>query len=344
MPTKLDQSATPSRKAIALFGILLFSRQPLSLKGLAEQLGCSRQTVLRLMEDAERANIVNIRKWKENRENFYQAVFQSRPNLDFSQEELTQLMFCRDLVRHMLPEGHQQRLDTATDKAALLMRDASQREKIPTSIGRGVVKGAIDYTQHEAALETLMSAKNSGQVVEIEYFALNRTEPKTHAFVPMRFVAYHDGFYVRGWSVSDKGAVTITRPMTLALHRMQRIWPTRRYLTDKQPFPDEAEAFGMAKDSTPFQVMARFFPPAAQYVRERTWSCEQQLEELPDNAVQLTMTAQSELEVVKWILGFGCEAELIEPAHLRQRVAKELGGARKRYGETALNRGRTHNS
>jgi predicted DNA-binding transcriptional regulator YafY len=41
----------------------------------------------------------------------------------------------------------------------------------------------------------------------------------------------------------------------------------------------------------------------------------------------LTFQAQSELEVVKWILSFGREAELLRPAHLRERVREELADA-----------------
>ncbi|MEG6501464.1 MULTISPECIES: hypothetical protein [unclassified Desulfovibrio] len=70
MPIKLDQSATASRKALALFGLLLFGRRAYSLKQLAESLGCSRQTVLRLMEEVVHTNICRIKSWKEGGQNW----------------------------------------------------------------------------------------------------------------------------------------------------------------------------------------------------------------------------------------------------------------------------------
>lgn len=336
MPTKLDQSTTASRKALALFGLLLFSRRAHSLKQLAEQLCCSRQTILRLMEEITQTNICCIKKWQEGGQSWYQAESpQARPNVTLSQEELTQLLLCRDFVRHMLPEGHQHYLHNATAKATYFTEKNAIIPDLQTPLGQGAVKGSIDFSPFEKVLEILTQARSSLQVVELEYLARLRTEPKQHAFVPMRFVSYHDGLYVRGWRVTDKGTPEILSPMMLAVQRIRDIWPTRRILPKdvviSQPFPPESEHFGVAAQASPFTVQVRFFPPSTVYIQERQWSAGQSIEALPDGSVILTFTAQSELEVVKWVLSFGQEAELLAPEHLRSRAALELSVASNRY-------------
>lgn len=335
MPTKLDQSATASRKALALFGLLLFGRRAYSLKQLAESLGCSRQTVLRLMEEVMHTNICRIRHWKDAGQNWYQAETpQTRPNVALTSEEMTQLLLCRDFVRHLLPQAHQHHLDRAAAKAACLV-EAAARCSPGVQSGQGAVKGAIDFTPFEKAIEVLAQARSELQVVDLEYLARQRLEPKMHAFVPMRFVSYHDGLYVRGWRVSDKGAVEILSPMMLAVQRIRDIWPTRRLLprelSEATPFPPESEFFGVAAQLEPFTAQVRFFPPGTVYVRERQWSKDQRIEELDDGSFILTFSARSDLELVKWVLSFGQEAELLAPEHLRQQVAQEIAVAGGRY-------------
>lgn len=39
------------------------------------------------------------------------------------------------------------------------------------------------------------------------------------------------------------------------------------------------------------------------------------------------------VEVMSWVLGFGRQAEVLEPAHLREAVAEELGTTAERYAE-----------
>lgn len=83
----------------------------------------------------------------------------------------------------------------------------------------------------------------------------------------------------------------------------------------------------ISRQTAPFEVSAKFSSGGARYVRERKWSACDRLEEASDGTVVLTFQAQSELEVVKWILSFGREAELLRPAHLRERVCEELTDA-----------------
>lgn len=53
MPTKQLPDTTYGEKLISLFARLLFSGEWVSLSQLARELGCSKQTVLRLIRDIE---------------------------------------------------------------------------------------------------------------------------------------------------------------------------------------------------------------------------------------------------------------------------------------------------
>ncbi len=83
MPPKKNPGGNPTRNAVTLFSILLFSGRAHSLKRLAEILDCSRQTVLRLIEQIEMSGRANIRKWTQDGQSFYQTVILPNRNTAF---------------------------------------------------------------------------------------------------------------------------------------------------------------------------------------------------------------------------------------------------------------------
>lgn len=336
MPPKKNPDGNPTRNAVKLFSLLLFSGRAYPLKRLAEILECSRQTVLRLVEQIEMSG-GSIHKWTENGQSYYQIQsIGTRPKVVLSDQDVEQLVLCREWMQHLLPEGIRQNLERATEKTTVLLENYAHRAEVLEPIGQSSVKGRIDYTGFEKILERLMDSIRTRQVLEVGYLAPHRLEPKKHVFVPMRVIAFHEALYVRGWKVTDRGVPEVTQEITLAIHRLQCLQPTRRHLSPDamKDLPPLAENgyLGMSRQSKPFDVCARFYSGGAQYVRERQWSKEHKLEEADGGCVRLTFVAQSELEVVKWILGFGADAQLLAPEHLRQRVQDELRSALRYYG------------
>lgn len=56
------------------------------------------------------------------------------------------------------------------------------------------------------------------------------------------------------------------------------------------------------------------------YIRERLWHPTQRFRELDGGRLEMTVRVADTLEVRRWILGFGSEAELLEPAALREAL------------------------
>lgn len=331
MPRKKHES-TATEKALKLLYLLLFTGRAYSLGDLAETLECSRQTVLRLIDQLEAIPGAKFQRRTENRQSYYQIqVLCDRPKVSLTDTELSQLVLCREWMCHLLPEGMRANLEKTAEKAAVLLDDYETRSHALTPLGQGVAKGRIDYSAFEKILERLMVAIRERQVVEAVYLSPHRDAPKAHVFVPVRVMAFHEALYVRGWTVAERGVPEVQREITLAIHRLQRLQPTRRIVPEGAlrvlPPVDENGHFGMSRQTAPFEVSAKFRSGGAKYVRERKWSACDRLEEASDGTVVLTFHAQSELEVVKWILSFGREAELLSPAHLRERVREELTDA-----------------
>lgn len=116
------------------------------------------------------------------------------------------------------------------------------------------------------------------------------------------------------------------------MHRIQEMFATCRHFPDGSTLPEIIENghFGVVQQCDPFMVTALFYGKAGVYAKERTWGNNQSVEAIPEG-IRLSFSAQSEMEVVKWILSFGVEAQLLEPLHLRKQIYEELRNALNLY-------------
>ena len=75
----------------------------------------------------------------------------------------------------------------------------------------------------------------------------------------------------------------------------------------------------------------RFDPFAASFVRERKWHDSQQVQELSDGGLELTLSLGNFFEVQQWILSWGAHVEVLAPDDLRKSVAQVAEGIQNLY-------------
>ena len=111
------------------------------------------------------------------------------------------------------------------------------------------------------------------------------------------------------------------------LARMQKVSRINQKLSN--PRPGEGEIQRLFRDSFQIwqtetaeleQIVLRFSGQAAQLVRERIWHASQQIQELADGNLELSLTLNSLEEIIPWILSWGKNCEVVRPAKLRKKV------------------------
>ncbi|MEO5986772.1 MAG: WYL domain-containing protein, partial [Candidatus Limnocylindria bacterium] len=111
---------------------------------------------------------------------------------------------------------------------------------------------------------------------------------------------------------------------------------------DRYEIPDDfdpdawlANSWGIwSSDSTPTErVRLRFSATVAHRVREAIWHRSQELEELEDGGLELTVTVAGTVEIRPWILSWGDGVEVLEPPELRLAVARAVREAADRYAD-----------
>lgn len=93
-----------------------------------------------------------------------------------------------------------------------------------------------------------------------------------------------------------------------------------------------SQGFAVRHGEALVTVRARFSPYQARWIRERRYHPSQEVEELPDGGLVLRLRVAGTEEVRRWLLGYGAEVEVLEPASLRAEIAVTIGKMAEIYG------------
>ena len=83
-------------------------------------------------------------------------------------------------------------------------------------------------------------------------------------------------------------------------------------------------AFQAERGGEPCEVIIQFNPKSARYVRERIWHASQKIEEKEDGSLILHLQTGGLGEVKRWVMKYGCGAEVLAPENLRQECISEI--------------------
>ena len=334
MPQKRSD-AKPNEKLLHLYTLLMLRGEDyISLNELVDVLDCSKATVIRLLASLEASGFAKLdTPLIRGREQLYRMKSPEQPILSLDARELTRLSLCRNMLLHILPKGI----------SSLLEKKASPAASAPGANAEGVSliygKGHIDYEPHQERYSRLLKAVQKKLVCELTYRRGLPDLRRTFFFAPMRLIIFRESISFLGWEVPANGPVqpVYDNPLSLYLQRCLDVRLTRRSSSCLPPPPaaqqgPDAGPFGTMGGDV-FRVSVRFAPSASAYVHDRTWSCDQEMTVHNDGSLTLDFGAQSEAEVVSWVLGFGSAARVLAPDWLRKRVLEELEAAALGYAQ-----------
>ncbi len=187
---------------------------------------------------------------------------------------------------------------------------------------------------------SLEQARERKETVHIRYFTASRGEWNERDVDP-----YHLHFVDGAWYVFAhchwRRSVKI-----FALDRLGDIRRTGRHFEIPAGFSPErfmADSFKIERGE-PVDVVVRFGPTQARYVRGKQWHASQTLEELGtdkdggDRGLILRMKVGGLGEVKRWVLAFGAGAEVLKPEELREAVRLEAASLAGMYGAREISR------
>jgi proteasome accessory factor B len=99
------------------------------------------------------------------------------------------------------------------------------------------------------------------------------------------------------------------------------------------PASELLKAWDVIADEEPVSVVIRFSPTVAKRAAETRWHPSQVIEPQADGSLIWRGLVSGMREIRIWILGWGADAEVLEPAELRAEAATELARAARLYWE-----------
>lgn len=173
----------------------------------------------------------------------------------------------------------------------------------------------------------LSDAATNMKSVEIIYRAAS-TARVTHRKVdPYQVLAMNGNFYLIGLCHVRRDV------RTFAMDRIQKFSVLEESFKKREDFDLEEYLKGAFRLMTgePKKVLIRVAASAAHVIRERQWHPSQQLQELLDGGIEISLNVPINYEIISWILGFGPAAEVLQPIELKNRIAADLQKAASQY-------------
>ena len=91
------------------------------------------------------------------------------------------------------------------------------------------------------------------------------------------------------------------------------------------------QAWGVDREPVRYRVWLRFSRGVAPELNDVVWHRTQRRVVLGDGRVDLHFVVDGVEEVLRWVLGFGDQVEVLEPAELRHRVFQTAVGLARRH-------------
>jgi predicted DNA-binding transcriptional regulator YafY len=321
MPEKRDSYSSYGQKIISLFAKLLFSRQRHSLIELSRILHCSKQTVLRLVDDIKMAYGVDIEESIENRRKYYRLKRRVGidPTLNLTESEISVLQMCRAFTEHLLGR---QLFEEASQALLKSQAHLPEKQRVDSRHFASFIPGSIDYTGHHQTIRRLIKA-------------MDEKRAKTFYIKPLKIFSQKDTIYLHARMARYPGKPYKEPDFDplLAIHRIKNLELTERSFEFPKDYDFEKffnQNFGVIKEEV-FKVEMEFTGYATEYVAERIWSPDQELIKKKDGTAKLKFSASSEPELISWVLSFGDEAKVVKPNWLIDRIKQIVISIQSKY-------------
>lgn len=288
---------------------------------LAAACGVSRRTIFRDLETLKQAGVPIA--FDNDSKRYALAGAHFLPPVNFTAAEALSLIA---LAKQLGDEGRVPFLGPARAAALKLEGNlpAQLREEMQT-IARAIQFRINPYdplTGKQEIYEQLVDSIASRRVVIIDYASLTEWETIRTRLRPYQLLFNRHSWYVVGRSSLHRG------PRTFNLSRITTLEPTRQEFARPRGFSLErylGNAWNMIPESGPdHRVHLRFAPLVAHNVAEVQWHKTQQTEFREDGALDFRAQVSGLNEIAWWILGYGDQVEVLQPAKLRRLVAARV--------------------
>lgn len=174
-----------------------------------------------------------------------------------------------------------------------------------------------DHTGRHALYTQLLDALCQGRVVRLYYDSLFEGRVIRAKVKPYRLLFANHAWYLIGHSCMHRSErlFNLVRVKEIELTD-ERFTIPRRFTLDRFL----GNAWRLIRGEKRYRVILRFSPKVARNVAEVRWHKTQRIRWLPDGSLEFRVEVDGMDEIAWWILGYGDQVYVLEPACLRDRI------------------------
>lgn len=310
---------------------LLNSGAGVSVYDIAERLACSVRTAIRYLDALEAAGEPLYEETAGKKKVWRLMPSARHETITLTTSQMLSLYLSRAAFDFLAGTGFREDLDDVFAKleSTLKRKDFTAARHLDRKIfhvneAPHIYEGRIEHVNE------MMTGLLREERLRVTHGSVARYQ-KPFVLEPLTLVIYKKGLYLAGYSHHHNGIRTFSLDgfRDVDWLRGERF----EYPADYHPSKLAEGAFGLISGPRT-RVRIFFDEKVARFVRRRRWHPTQEVRRVP-NGIELAMEVSGTVEVVSWVLGFGDQAEVLEPASLRDQVAAELARASARYAARA---------
>jgi predicted DNA-binding transcriptional regulator YafY len=319
------------RRLLQLISLLQGGRQH-NTEALAKACEVSRRTIFRDLDTLRTAGVPLV--YDESRQRYHIPGTYYLPPTNFTPEEAMALVvLCHDLGTQLPAPFFKPVRNAALKLENALPVRLREQVRTGTSAVQVQMVPINPLCGQESTCDLVLSAITARQSVRITYRSLAEEKEICTRLHPYRLLFSRRSWYVIGRSSLHRGTRTFNLGRILRIELLEdgyeipHGFSVERYLRNAWHLIPESGADR--------EVVVRFRKKVAQNVAEVAWHKTQRLELLPDGTMDFHVTVSGLGEISWWILGYGDQAEVLEPPELRRIVAGHAARMLAYYPEPA---------
>ena len=240
------------------------------------------------------------------------------PTVQVTEGELLALLVARKALEQYRGTPFHRQLEASFDKLTGGLKDRisfSPADELQSVSFKNVGLGRSDL----AVFNTLSGAVLRSHEVEFDYRKPGDRQVSRRRVQPYHLALRENLWYLIAFD-PERSALR-----TFALPRVSRATALAGRFVRPADFSPEkffATALGVLGGAGNFRVVIRFAAAVADRVREREWHESQELRDLSDGRLELTLRLGALPEIEAWVLGWGADAEVVHPPELRERLGQ----------------------
>ncbi len=247
---------------------------------------------------------------------FYTEKVSAFPSLQISEGEFCALVIAEKALQQYRGTNLERPLVSAMQKMTQALPDT-------ISVSLGELTRAISFrTRAEPfvdleVFDALAKAAAARRQLEILYRKPGQAEPEKRVIDPLHLANVNGEWYLFAFDHLRNDVRTFVPTRIKSVKRTGKSFePPKKFSLDERL----KGSFGVHSGDAEYHVVLRFAKEAADYIREKRWHDSQELKELRDGGVELSMRLSSLGEVERWVLSWAGRATVVRPPELAESV------------------------